>query len=101
LFLPAELKACVCQTLTARVSITSRQYKSCITKHHCRESKNGGKNPPPAAYDVHRHAAADPAALIAQGFSRLLGKKERLKNLHVESRHLLQPVAKDASVFLG
>jgi hypothetical protein len=61
--------------------------------------KTGGKNPPPAAFDVRRHAAADPAALIAQGFSRLLGKKVKVKNLHVESRHLPLPVAKDASSY--
>ena len=58
---------------------------------------NGGKNSPPAAFEIRKHAAADPAALIAQSFSRLLGKKEKLKNLHVEQRHLPQPVAKDAS----
>jgi len=53
----------------------------------------GGDNPTPAA--VRRHAAADPAALIALGFSRLLGKKEKLKNLRVETRTQPQPVAKD------
>jgi hypothetical protein len=56
-----------------------------------------GKKPPPAAAEVRKHAGADPAALIAQSFSRLLGKKEKLKNLHVESRHLPLPVASDAS----
>ena len=45
---------------------------------------------------MRRHAAADPAALIAQSFSRLLGKKQKLKNLRVEPRHLLRPVAKNA-----
>jgi hypothetical protein len=59
--------------------------------------KTGGKNPPPAAFDVRKHAAADPAALIAQGFSRLLGKKMKVKNLRVDPRHLPLPVAKDAS----
>lgn len=59
--------------------------------------KTGGKNPPAAAFDVRKHAAADPAALIAQSFSRLLAKKERLNGLQVEPRHLPLPVAKDAS----
>lgn len=61
--------------------------------------QGGGKNPPPAAANIRKHAAADPAALIAQSFSRLLGKKEKLKNLRVESRHLSLPVAKDASIY--
>lgn len=59
----------------------------------------GSKHPPPAAFDVRKHAAADPAALIAQGFSRLLGKKQKLKNLHVEPRHLPRPVANDARLY--
>ena len=63
------------------------------------EIKTGGKHPPPAAFDVRKHAAADPAALIAQSFSRLLGKKEKIKNLRVESRHLPRPVARDASIY--
>jgi len=63
------------------------------------EIKSGSKNPPPAAIDVRQHAATDPAVLIAQGFSRLLGKKEKVNSLHVESRHLPRPVAKDASSY--
>lgn len=50
--------------------------------------------PAPAA--VRRHAGADPAALIAFGFGRLLGKKEKLKNLRVETRPLPRPVVGDA-----
>ncbi len=61
------------------------------------EIKRGSKVLPPSAFEVRRHAAADPAALIAQSFSRLLGKKEKLGNLRVESRHLPPPVPKDAS----
>ena len=60
------------------------------------EIKRGGKLLPPSAFEVRRHAAADPAALIAQSFSRLLGKKQKLKNLRVEPRHLPRPVAKNA-----
>lgn len=63
--------------------------------------RTGSKHPPPAAFNVRKHAAADPAALIAQSFGRLLGKKVKIKNLHVEPRHLPQPVAKDASVYRG
>jgi hypothetical protein len=61
--------------------------------------KTGGKNPPPAAANIRKHAAADPAALIAQSFGQLLGKKEKLNNLQVESRHLPLPVAKDAGIY--
>ena len=61
--------------------------------------KGSGKKPPPAAADIRKHAAADPAALIAQSFGRLLGKKEKLNNLQVESRHLPLPVAKDAGIY--
>lgn len=61
--------------------------------------KNGSKIPPPSAFEVRRHAAADPAALIAVSFSRLLGKKEKINGLHVESRHLPLPVAKDAGMY--
>lgn len=53
--------------------------------------------PTPAA--VRKHAAADPAALLAQNFSRLIGKKEKLKNLHIEPRALPRPVAKDANAY--
>lgn len=59
----------------------------------------GGKNPPPTATEVHKHAGADPAALVAQSFSRLLAKKEKLDNLHVEPRHLPLPVATDTRLF--
>lgn len=52
-----------------------------------------------AAAAVRRHAAADPAALIAQGFSRLFGKKEKLKNLRAEARAQPRPVANDANRF--
>jgi hypothetical protein len=55
--------------------------------------KNGAKTAAPAGI---RHAAgADPAGLIAQSFSRLIGRKEKLKNLQVESHHLPPPVAKN------
>jgi hypothetical protein len=57
--------------------------------------KAGNKSPAPA--DVRRHAAADPAALIAQGFSRLLGKKKRFKNLRVESQPLPLPVPNETT----
>ena len=59
----------------------------------------GGKNPPPTATEVRKHAGADPAALVAQSFSRLLAKKEKLDNLHVEPRHLPLPVAADTRLF--
>jgi len=65
------------------------------------EIKTGSKHPPPAAFAVRQHAAADPAALIAQGFSRLIDKKKKVKGLHVETRHLPRPVATDASFYRG
>lgn len=43
-----------------------------------------GRNATPTPTEIRRHAAADPATLVAQGFVHLLGKKERLRNLHVE-----------------
>jgi hypothetical protein len=58
-----------------------------------------GKKPPPSAAEVRKQAAADPAALIAQSFSRLLGKKEKLKNLRIEPQHLPLPVASNARVY--
>jgi len=61
--------------------------------------KTGSKNPPPAAFDIRQHAGMDPAALIARGFSRLLGKTEKVNNLYVEARQLPRPVAKDASIY--
>jgi hypothetical protein len=57
--------------------------------------KATGKTKTPAPAEVRRAAAADPAALIAQGFARLVGKKEKLKNLRVDPRHLPRPVAKE------
>lgn len=63
------------------------------------EMRNGAKAPPPSGFDVRRHAAADPAALIAMSFSQLLAKKEKIKGLRVESRHLPLPVAKNASIY--
>jgi hypothetical protein len=56
--------------------------------------KAAGKTKTPAPAEVRRAAAADPAALIAQGFARLIGKKEKLKNLRTDSRALPRPVAK-------
>ena len=53
--------------------------------------------PTPAA--VRRQAAADPAALVAQSLSQLLAKKEKLKNLRIEPRHLPLPVAKNATAY--
>lgn len=48
---------------------------------------------------VRRHAAADPAALVAKNFSLLLAKKEKLKSLRVEPGHRPLPVVRDASAY--
>ena len=59
------------------------------------------KTAAPTLVAVRRHAAADPAALVAQSLSQLLIKKEKLKNLRIEPRHLPLPVAKNATVHQG
>ena len=46
---------------------------------------------------IRQHAAADPAAIVAQSFSRLLGKKEKIKNLRVEAHGLALPVPNSAT----
>lgn len=56
--------------------------------------KTPDKTKPPTPAEVRRAAAADPAALIAQGFARLIGKKEKLKNLRTDSRALPPPIAR-------
>lgn len=57
--------------------------------------KVAGHNPSPTPAEIRRHAAADPATLVGQGFVTLLAKKERLRNLHLENRRP-RPVAKSA-----
>lgn len=57
--------------------------------------KVAGRNLPPVPAEIRRHAGADPATLVAQGFVQLLGKKEKLGNLHLEA-HRPPPVAKSA-----
>ena len=54
-----------------------------------------GRNPPPTPAEIRRHAAADPTTLIAQSFVTLLAKKEKLRNLNLETRRP-PPVAKSA-----
>jgi hypothetical protein len=60
------------------------------------ELKASNKSPPPSAADIRRTAGADPAALVAAQFARLMGKREKLKNLKVEPHHLPRPVAASA-----
>lgn len=80
--------------LTKQPSIQVLHYETALP-----EIKRGSKLLPPSAFEVRRHAAADPVVLIAQSFSRLFGKKQKLQNLRVESRHLPRPVAKNASIY--
>lgn len=61
------------------------------------ETKNKPSVPNSSA--VRRHAAADPAALVAKNFSLLLAKKEKLKSLHVEPGHRPLPVVRDATAY--
>lgn len=61
--------------------------------------KAGSKAKPPAPAEVRRTVAADPAALIAQGFAHVIGRKEKLRNLHVETKRLAPPVAESATAY--
>ena len=77
----------------------SRRSMCGTTKRRCHDSR-----PAPWPQRPRRRRCAStrppiPAALLAQNFSRLLGKKEKLKNLHIEPRPLPRPVAKDASPY--
>ena len=56
-----------------------------------------GKTAVPTPAALQRSVNSDPAAQVAQGLARLLGKKQRLRNLQVEKRPLPPPVAKDVS----
>jgi len=58
--------------------------------------KLASRNAPPTPAEIRRHAAADPATNVAQGFVYLLDKKEKLRNLHLETHRPL-PVAKSAT----
>lgn len=58
------------------------------------DMKTHGQQPLPAAAELRRLSGADPAALVAASFSRLLGRKHKLHNLKIEARHLPRPVAK-------
>ena len=60
-----------------------------------------GKSAVPTPAAVQRSAGSDPAGQVAQGLARLIGKKQRLRNLQVEKRPLPLPVAKDVSVHKG
>ncbi len=59
--------------------------------------KTYGGKPPATATDIRRAAGADPATLIAQSFARTLERKEKLRNLRTENKHLPRPVATSAS----
>jgi hypothetical protein len=58
--------------------------------------KLAGERAPPTPTEIRRHAAADPATLVARSFAFLLGKKERLKNLRLET-HRPPPRVKSAA----
>lgn len=55
----------------------------------------------PVPAEVRRVAGSDPALLVAQGFTRLLEKKYKLKNLRVEARLQPRPVADSARSHLA
>jgi len=58
--------------------------------------KADGRTKPPTPLQLRRAAGAEPAALIATNLSRLLGRKEKLHNLKLETRHLPRPVPDSA-----
>jgi hypothetical protein len=60
--------------------------------------KTGNKTAAPSPAEIRKAAGADPAALVATGFSRLLGKKEKLRNLRLDSGQLPRPVPDNAAV---
>lgn len=59
--------------------------------------KAAGKAAVPTPAALQRAVDTDPAAQLAEGLARLIGKKQRLRNLQVEKRPLPLPVAKDPS----
>jgi hypothetical protein len=56
--------------------------------------KSLGKVVLPAPESVRKTTGADPAALVATSFGRLLEKTEKLNNLRVEPKQLARPVAR-------
>lgn len=58
--------------------------------------KASNKTPPPRPETIRRAVGADPAALVAAGFSRLIGRRQKLRNLKLESQSLPRPVAGSA-----
>jgi hypothetical protein len=59
--------------------------------------KAAGKAAVPTPVAVERSAGGDPAGQMAQGLARLIGKKQRLRNLKVEKQPLPRPVVEDVS----
>lgn len=57
-----------------------------------------GKTSVPTPATLAGHAGTDPAAQLSQGLARLIGKKQRLRNLQVEKRALTPPLARDATI---
>ena len=53
--------------------------------------------PAPTAPEVRRAAGADPAALVASSLSRLIEKKQKLHNLHLDSSPLPPPVVRNTT----
>lgn len=97
---------CACATPGIRLSDSERadlKNQPAISVLHYQTPlptvQAGGRTAPPSAAAVRKHAGVDPALLIAQGFSRMLGKRDKLKNLQVETRYLNLPVADNARSF--
>lgn len=103
LLVTLQLAACAAGIRLADADRTELRRQSVIHVLHYEsrapriETNNKASAPSPSA--VRRHAAADPAALVAKNFSLLLAKKEKLKNLRVEPGQRPLPVVRDASAY--
>lgn len=53
--------------------------------------------PAPTATEVRRAAGADPAALVAASLGRLIEKKQKLANLHIDSSPLPRPTVRNTT----
>lgn len=54
-------------------------------------------SPAPAATEVRRAAGVDPAALVAASLGRLIEKKQKLTNLHLDSSPLPRPAVRNTT----
>lgn len=102
LLVALQLTACAAGVRLSDADRTELRRQSVVHVVHYesrlpRIETNNKAAPSPNA--IRRHAAADPAALVAKNFSLLLAKKENLKNLRVEPGQRPLPVVRDATAY--